>query len=217
MFAENSFSKVNDEWCVRTLSLTAKAGDTVTVTLASGATKQVTLGEQISSYPTLFKVAPRAAAAPKVEIGSLAGILAIFDRAAQHLKFPAIVLLVDGIDGGVRVSRAGANAKFPGSLNVTSFTKDDSEYGRTWYGRVTLDGKYSPSRDSIPAIATALAAFAANPAKVAAEFGRLTGNCCFCRRTLTDERSTAVGYGAICADHYGLPWGTVTPLTCEEA
>ena len=25
---------------------------------------------------------------------------------------------------------------------------------------------------------------------------------------MKDERSTAVGYGAICADHYGLPWGS---------
>jgi len=34
-----------------------------------------------------------------------------------------------------------------------------------------------------------------------------TGNCCFCRRELTDKRSTEVGYGPICADHFSLPWG----------
>lgn len=214
----NTFRKINDQWCVSVLSPTVQPGDTVTVTLASGVTKSVTLGAQVGSQfdARLFATAPRPSA-PKVEIGSLDGILAIFAKAARHLRYPAIVLLVDGIPGGVRVSRAGAAAKIPGSLNVTSGEKDDSEYGRTWFGRVTLDGKYSPSRDAAPAIAAALQAFAADPVKVASEYGRLTGNCCFCRKTLTDERSTAVGYGATCAGHYGLPWGAKAPLTCDAA
>jgi hypothetical protein len=29
----------------------------------------------------------------------------------------------------------------------------------------------------------------------------------FCRLTLTDARSTAVGYGQTCAGHWGMPWG----------
>lgn len=41
----------------------------------------------------------------------------------------------------------------------------------------------------------------------AARFGKLYGICCFCSRTLTDERSIGVGYGPVCAEHYGLPWG----------
>jgi hypothetical protein len=203
----NTFRKINDSWCVQTLAPQV-AGDTVTVTLASGATKQVTLGHSIA--PNLFTTAPRAAA-PKVEIGSLDGILQLFNLAANHLKFPAVVLNVPGYADGVRVSRAGQRAKLPGTLNVTNGAKDDSEYGRTWFGRVTLDGQFSPSRDATPAIAEALKAFAADPAKVASEYGRLTGICCFCRKALTDERSTAVGYGKICAGHYGLPWG------CAEA
>jgi len=48
---------------------------------------------------------------------------------------------------------------------------------------------------------------AADPAAEATAYGRLTGSCCFCRRPLTDGRSIAVGYGPICADHYGLAWG----------
>ena len=30
-------------------------------------------------------------------------------------------------------------------------------------------------------------------------------------RALSDDRSTAVGYGPICADHFGLPWGEAAP------
>ena len=54
-----------------------------------------------------------------------------------------------------------------------------------------------------------LKAFAADPETVAAQYGSLTGNCCFCGRKLTDDRSTNVGYGPVCADKFGLNWGKV--------
>lgn len=41
----------------------------------------------------------------------------------------------------------------------------------------------------------------------AAHFGHTTGSCVFCSRHLTDERSIAVGYGPVCAEREGLPWG----------
>ena len=44
-------------------------------------------------------------------------------------------------------------------------------------------------------------------AEQAAQLGHLTGRCVFCSRKLTDDRSTEVGYGPICADREGLPWG----------
>jgi hypothetical protein len=44
-------------------------------------------------------------------------------------------------------------------------------------------------------------------AEQAARFGKLWGSCVFCSRLLTDERSVSVGYGPVCAEHNGLPWG----------
>lgn len=44
-------------------------------------------------------------------------------------------------------------------------------------------------------------------AEEAAKFGQLYGICMFCWSELTDERSIGVGYGPICADNRGLPWG----------
>jgi hypothetical protein len=44
-------------------------------------------------------------------------------------------------------------------------------------------------------------------AEQAAEFGHVTGQCVFCSRLLTDERSLAVGYGPVCASKNGLAWG----------
>lgn len=44
-------------------------------------------------------------------------------------------------------------------------------------------------------------------AEQAARWGKLYGRCVFCSLPLTDERSIAVGYGPVCAEHHGLPWG----------
>lgn len=41
----------------------------------------------------------------------------------------------------------------------------------------------------------------------AAAFGQVYGQCVFCLRPLTDDRSKEVGYGETCAEHRGLPWG----------
>lgn len=46
-------------------------------------------------------------------------------------------------------------------------------------------------------------------AEQAAQWGHLYSRCVFCGRDLTDERSIAAGYGEICADYHGLPWGAV--------
>lgn len=138
-------------------------------------------------------------------VGDLAGVYGLFTTAKAHLKHPAIVL---GYKRGhetreLRITVAGERASKPGSLNVA----DDAD--RTWFGRIHQDGTFEHSRKSPPpsGLSQVLSAFAAEPAKVAAEHGHLTGKCCFCNRALTDERSTAVGYGATCAEHYGMPWG----------
>jgi hypothetical protein len=58
---------------------------------------------------------------------------------------------------------------------------------------------------------TILSDFANDPEKVAQEYGKLTHNCCYCSLPLSTEESLSVGYGNICAKHYGLSWGKNTP------
>lgn len=151
---------------------------------------------------------PMPALAP-IAIGSMSGIISLFDRAKAHLKFPAIILSCTA--GTLRINVASAQSKFPGSINVTAFERDPTTGRRDWYGRVYRDGRYEPSGKAGPSlsvIAARLIEFAMNPARVAAEHGRLTGRCCFCNIALSDARSTDVGYGKICAKRYGLPWGS---------
>lgn len=44
-------------------------------------------------------------------------------------------------------------------------------------------------------------------AEQAREFGSIYGQCVFCSKPLTDERSIFAGYGEKCASNNGLPWG----------
>lgn len=138
------------------------------------------------------------------DIGSLKAIHDMFDAAAQRLQHP-VVVLGQG-DDAIRLSVASATAKVPGSINVTSTGAYES---RTWYGRITSDGKFTTSAKAqvSPAIVAMLKNFAQEPVRVAAAHGRQTGHCCFCARELTDKRSIEVGYGPICADKWSLPWG----------
>ncbi len=141
----------------------------------------------------------------KVDLGSFGPMIGLFNKAKQHLKYPKIYLQTM-FGNPVALSVAGPNAKHPGSINVT----DGGPYGdNEWYGRVLTTGEYEVPKNKadLEQIANLLQVFAADPAKTASAHGHLTGNCCFCMKKLTDEKSTSVGYGKKCASNYGLPWG----------
>jgi hypothetical protein len=136
---------------------------------------------------------------PKVSLQGLADLLA---TAAPKIKWPKVTVTFP--EGTIKIARAGARARFPGSVNVTS----EGSYGTAkWYGRVMTDGTWSPSPSCPGWVLPALEIFAADPAGVAAGHGHRTGGCCFCSLPLTTEESTTVGYGPVCAKNWGLPWG----------
>lgn len=162
-------------------------------------------------WPWLAKLATRATQAPREAVAvNLARVIALLDTAAASgLKRPRIVLRInDSLSVALKI--AGPQARVPGSVNVVAKVPY-SEFERpTWYGRITRAGMFEPSQADAPAeLVPALIALAADPASAAAAQGHMTGACCFCRITLTDARSVAVGYGPTCAENYGLPWGAV--------
>lgn len=230
-----SYVKLDDgTWGLRIPGLVNQPGDVVTVTTRAGATKRETLGVCVGSnrYGDSLWTVVKVAQAPQAtaQVGELGGVLALFAKAKTHLRWPAIVLSVPELETdteigfAVRLTVAGPKAKAPGSLTVCendrNTTNDYGEPAREWLGRVTVDGTYQPARAAngrADAIARRLGELAANPAKVAAEHGRLTGRCCFCNLKLSDERSTAAGYGPTCADHFGVAWGAKPTGFAEPA
>ncbi len=144
--------------------------------------------------------APTGANAVK-ELGDVSGILAMFEKARKHLQRPSFLMrTADGIDLKLFVSTSVS--RFPGHIYVY-----EAFYGGRQFGRIDLEGRFVATNFSTESVADLLARLSADPEGVAAEYGRLTGHCCFCNTELSDERSTSVGYGPTCAKNYGLKWG----------
>lgn len=141
-----------------------------------------------------------------VNVGGFENAVALFNVAKEHLKFPKVRLVVAGKH--VVLSLNGKQSKAPGYVSITS---EGSFPNRTYYGRVSPDGVFTPAHatygDFLTALTSLLTEFSSNPARVAKDHGKLTGHCCFCNRELglgKEQRSVLVGFGPDCAEHYGL-------------
>lgn len=140
-----------------------------------------------------------------VTVGDMAPVVALLNRAGQSLKRPKLRLMT--ADGRhLRLAILGPTSRNPGHIAVSG------DYEGIYYGRIDPAGAFHPKagRDAatMTAIVTVLKAMATDPVGTATAYGRLTGRCCFCALPLSDPQSTAVGYGPICAGHFGLPWGS---------
>lgn len=208
------------------MTLTTTKGETFTSTLTDHEAAEVlTAKRQTSTFamdlvkayargrlterqrPWLHKLALEAAGtkqpeAPRESVAGLEPVRALLVRASEHLKFPKLTLDRDG--RLLRLALAGAKSSAPGSVNVT----DGRPYGQnTWYGRINADGTFNAGRAADGWVLDTLRRLAADPAGFAREYGKATGACCFCNQALSTADSLAVGYGPVCAEHYGLPWG----------
>lgn len=138
------------------------------------------------------------AAAPTAPVVTLdlAPVAAFLKHAREHgLKFPKVRLIDNGQE--ITLSLAGDASKNPGAVYV----KIAGEY----MGLVSAAGEVRGKIAARPAVLELLKGIATNPAGAAKAYAQLTGSCSFCGLQLTDAGSIEVGYGPICAKHYGLP------------
>lgn len=169
----------------------------------------------IKCYMDAQKEAPKAA--PVVESRTVAcpatRIVALFAKATEaKLAHPKIRLSAEGV-GKVVFSVAGSRSKFAGDIMIT----DGKPFGQNvFFGRITRTGEMVPSKACSNTVRDLIVALANDPAGVARAHGHLHGNCCFCGRGLETGESVAVGYGPICADKFGLPWGEVKAKAVVE-
>ena len=149
------------------------------------------------------------ASAARTMIEGLDGrpIFRLFESAKGKLKYPKITLLARGEgqeDQVVVLKVAGDGSKYRGQLMVL----DDQPYGMNkFFGRIDVNGMFYATPAASSAVIGLLVRLSREPEAVASEYGKLTGNCCFCLAKLTDDRSIEVGYGPVCAKNYGLTWG----------
>jgi hypothetical protein len=124
------------------------------------------------------------------------------DAVSPRLKFPHINLRASNGQNAV-LRLAGPKSTQPGSVTVTSV---GSFHERVFYGRITTTGDLQPRSAMTAEIIALLRRFRDDPIAVAGDCGRVTGNCAFCGLALSDPRSTALGYGPVCARAWKLPW-----------
>lgn len=149
--------------------------------------------------PTVGTTRQVVPAVVQVNREAVARIAALFTTAREHgIQRPAIHV------HGLRFTLAPSYSRNAGSIYVTSNARLRSE--RTYFGRIQ-EGVFIASPNCTEQTVESILDFGRNPSAVARAHGHATGICCFCRHSLTDARSVAMGYGPICADHYGLPWG----------
>jgi hypothetical protein len=142
------------------------------------------------------------------QVGDMHGVMALFHKTKENLKWPKIVLQTKG-GQKVALGLAGPQSKHHGSVVVT----DGVGYPfNKFFGVISPEGRWEPTGDIHSKeglkddLTNILSQLAKRPAAVAAQYGVLTGNCCFCNTKLTDPKSTAVGYGPTCAKQWGMLW-----------
>lgn len=109
-------------------------------------------------------------------------------------RLPCLELVADdGEPFRIRLARHGAPKP-----DLLIFNEDDRLIARIVDDGASLTGSLSPL------MAATLGRAAQDPVGAISAYGRLTGRCSMCRRTLTDARSVDLGYGERCAEKFGL-------------
>jgi hypothetical protein len=158
-------------------------------------------------------------------IGTLLPIVEMFAHAQNKLKWPAVRFKTLNGEHTVRIAPAGIQSRNSGCLYVTS--NELSWDRRTYYGKITQQGKLQPAAN--PAtwhpklweqfkveLTSTLEQFAISPREYATMTGKKYGYCCFCARELTAPDSLAAGYGPRCAENYGLPHAGMAKVVERE-
>jgi hypothetical protein len=137
------------------------------------------------------------------ELVSVVEIKNLFAKASKSLKRMKVRLKTT-FNQNVVFTIAGERSKYAGQVMIT----DGGPFGdNKYFGKIDMEGNLLKTNQCDDNVLSLIKEFANDPAETAGKYGRLTGNCCFCMRGLEDERSVSVGYGPVCANHYGLPWG----------
>ena len=135
------------------------------------------------------KAKAREDAAVEVDLST---IRAMFNRAVEKgHKRPTYRAL------GLIISRAPDHGRNAGALYIKT---DGDEY----QGKITAEDKFYAVSSADSTTSESLKVIAADPADAAVKYGRLTGDCSCCGRTLTNKLSIERGIGPICADRMGL-------------
>tara|TARA_E500000305_G_scaffold38495_1_gene29511 strand:+ start:1044 stop:1745 length:702 start_codon:yes stop_codon:yes gene_type:complete len=133
----------------------------------------------------------------------LVKIFDFLDKASANLDTPKMIF--DTSFGRLKINRAGSKSKHEGKIFVTNGGDWGSE-DRLYYGAIDLSGLYTPTNIVTKEIKDFLLEVNEDPEGFTTKSGKTSGNCCFCQRALTTERSKEAGYGPGCSGKYGMKY-----------
>lgn len=191
--------------------------------------------QQENDLPYHQVIANRASKAPSSPVTASVNvmpILALLGVASAHLKYPKIGFKSDSsweFNLRIKFVKSDKCSKCKGTgtwvnPNRSSDRRDcfgcqgsgvsslaggawiDTGSGTQSIGRILPDGTLKMNQADTQE-EQFIVSYSDDPKATMKNYGALTGNCCFCSKRLTDSRSTDVGYGPDCAEHYGLNWG----------
>lgn len=152
-------------------------------------TEQGKLVEEIAKHYNLFTIAK------------------MFQRAESYLQYPTIELLLS--KGKVKIYKS------PNGAYLHIFFHEYRAKAVLSRSGEILSIPNGASREILEYF-DELQEFCDNPQEAVKLQGRKTGRCCFCKQELTNETSVSLGYGPICAQHYGLPWRNPTDVDVDN-
>lgn len=86
--------------------------------------------------------------------------------------------------------------------------------GQRSSGRITARNTLIRFRGMAPLTYELTKVLCENPLAAARLWGQRTSRCCFCNLPLETPESVTAGYGPVCAENWGLPWGEVGDVRC---
>ncbi len=201
---DRSFAKSLCEYFARNLSWSAKQWHY--------AQKLADIANTVDKVESTPVVAP-VAAPPVVDVilqgedlGNIQPVVDMLKRAFDlGVEFPAIRL------GDFSVRRA----KTP-DLQLVVRNADKTFLGKFTGDRWFVHPRYRQTATEAAYIQL-MREYLEDPIAKASLIGRRFGRCMFCGRGLERDNSINVGYGPVCADRYGLPWGNHASSWREQA
>jgi len=151
-------------------------------------------------------------------VGGFEAVVELVNRAGdtgtRKLKVPSVNLFFDDREYVIRAYDSNRNEPKTDNLMVEEVWRSEgvakSKIRRSPLGYISPSGNYHHSRNTSQSFVDEMRDFATDPIAKLAEMGKIAGKCTFCRRGLHDHRSTAHGYGPVCAKNYRLPWNNQT-------
>jgi hypothetical protein len=132
------------------------------------------------------------------------------NKREERLSLIKIVSLFAATDGklknpkfsykGLRFKKV-THGKYAGTVFI-----DRGEFGSS-IAKINEERDLIPYRGLTDADLELIKKLEADPVNELAMEGKELGTCRYCARELEDSRSVDAGYGPICAQRWGLPWG----------